>query len=60
MIAKDGARRVTGGRDGQQEMLGAEITVPEPVGVLHGGGENGNRLGGEGSMPGRFMIVSTC
>ena len=41
MIAKDGTHWVAGGRDGQQEMFTAEMTVPKPVRVLQGGGENG-------------------
>ena len=49
--AKDGTHRAAGGRDGQQEMFTAEMTVPKLVGVLHGIGQDGETAREKGSMP---------
>src|SRR6266705_4361193 len=47
MLAQGGARRFAGGGGGEQEMLTADIAVPEPAGVLLGLHYGGAGLAGE-------------
>lgn len=71
MLAQDGARRLTGRDQGEQEVLAADVTVAEPAGMRQGQGQDGDGLGGAGlhhRLPARlpcfssagFMTVSIC
>src|SRR6202034_1545339 len=47
-LAQEGARWLAGRDQSEQEMLAADVTVPEPAGMLQGEGQGGEGLGGAG------------
>ena len=45
VVAQDGGRRFAGGGGGEQEMLAADMAVPQPAGVLLGLNHDGTGAG---------------
>jgi hypothetical protein len=59
-LAQGGARRFAGGSGGEQEMLTADIAVPQPAGVFLGLHHDGTGAGGEALEHQRLPVRRAC
>jgi hypothetical protein len=60
VLAQGGAGRLAGGSGGEQEMLTADIAVPQPTGVLLGLNHGGAGAGGEALEHQRLPARRPC